>query len=77
MKLEDVIDMVVSERKFQVWYGESPSVGEEILLMEEYITRARKEWLCSVGDEEAIKEIVSVVTIGLRCLENHIKEEKE
>lgn len=48
-----------------------PSVPEELLLLEEYIQRARRQWADSPGDTPALHVIRKVTAIALRCLANH------
>ena len=49
------------------------TVGEDILLMEEYIERARKAWteVYDSSDMEALHMIRKVAGIAVRCMENH------
>ncbi len=47
-------------------------IGEEILLLEEYTTRARKEWAENFISEESTMDMIRKVGgIALRCMEHH------
>lgn len=71
-----------SEREYQDTVGaaaigdvteaDSLSVGDSILMMEEYLLRARKEWTDSASPElEALRIIRKVAGIAVRCMEVH------
>lgn len=61
------------ERKYQDGLSaRSLTIGEEILLLQEYAIRAREEWTGLPGDtEEALNMIRKVGGIALRCMEHH------
>lgn len=63
------------ERKYQDTLndGRILSIGEEILLIEEYAVKARAEWTLSFeGVEwEALEHVRKMAAIALRCLEHH------
>lgn len=76
----EVYAAIDGERDHQdkVW-GDGPaadprplSIGEDILLMEEYLVRARLEWT-KVGrpEIEALHMIRKIAGIAVRCMENH------
>jgi len=48
-----------------------PAVAEEILLLEEYIQRARLQWVDRPSDTPALHPVRKVAAIALRCLANH------
>ena len=49
-----------------------PTIEAEILLMEEYLQRARTSWVTKWGDKTAgLAELRSVVALGIRCFENY------
>ena len=52
-------------------HANKPSVAEEILMLEEYIARARLEWTRNQGDEQALDVVRKVSALALRCLANH------
>lgn len=81
-----VYEAIDSEREYQkkTWPNsvntieEGPNdnphtVGEDILLMEEYIRRARFAWteVYDTADMEALHMIRKVAGIAVRCMENH------
>ena len=47
------------------------SVPAEILMMSEYLDKARKAWTHEIDDEAALHEIRKVAAMAIRCLENH------
>jgi hypothetical protein len=71
----DVLEAIVSERAYQDKLSDRKlSVAEELLVMEEYILRARKTWSDTFGDfSEAPTWAVirKIVATGIRCLTNH------
>lgn len=44
------------------------NVGGWILIMEELVMKARREWNNHNGDERALHEIRQAVTVGVNCL---------
>lgn len=46
-------------------------VPAEILMMEEYIKRAREEWTNQKGDVPALHMIRKVAGLAVRCMEHH------
>ena len=73
----DVFCVLDGERKYQdSLCGRPLLIGEEILLIQEYAKRARREWtedFCD-GDAvegEALNMIRKITAIGLRCMEHH------
>ena len=68
---------IISELQYQESRGSGwknanmPSVGEELLLMEEYLHLARTAYTNNAGDEEALEVIRKVVGMGVRCMTNH------
>jgi hypothetical protein len=69
---KEVIHLLLRERSYQelVW-PHKHSVGEELLLMEEYIQSARKAWVTERGDECALDILRKVTAMGIRCMENN------
>lgn len=60
-------DNVVGNKYSQAMH----TVAAEILMMEEYIQRARFMWINNAGDEAALKEIRKATALGVRCMEHH------
>ena len=77
MERSHVFDVLNGERKYQnhkdpTWQHEGKAtVGEELLMMEEYLRLARTAWTTTAGDEQALEILRKVVGIGIRCFENH------
>jgi hypothetical protein len=69
---EVVFDILKEEREYQdsLWTGKH-SVGEEILLMEQYMHDARESWVKNKGDTAALDIIRKVTAMGIRCMENN------
>ena len=76
----EVYEALDSERDYQEEHGPeiigevietgTLSVGDEILLMEEYLLRARKAWTDAASPElEALKIVRKVGGIAVRCME--------
>lgn len=75
---EKVYEAINTERYYQdnVWpRGEEPefSTGEEILLIEEYVLRAREAWTGEKQGEESetLNAIRKIAGIAVRCMEKH------
>ena len=77
---EEVYRVVDGERAFQDahWqHGASPeepvlSIGEELLLLEEYLHRAREEWTAEAATEyRTLHMIRKIAAIAVRCMEHH------
>jgi hypothetical protein len=51
--------------------AEGHPVAAEILMIEEYAARARKEWTDQKGDEAALNMIRKVAGLCVRCMEHH------
>lgn len=79
----EVYAAIDSERKYQDWLwpnteyasaGESNplTIGEFILLLEEYTARARFLWSQeNKPEEKALHAIRKIVGIGVNCMEQH------
>ena len=73
-----VYTFIDGERDYQnsknpEWFhAGKPTIEAEILLMEEYLQRARTSWVTKWGDKTAgLAELRSVVALGIRCFENY------
>ena len=51
--------------------GHTHSVGDELVLGNVYLRKAFEAWTNYPGDEQALKQLIKVVAIIVRCLENH------
>ena len=73
----DVYRLIDGERDYQdaqakQWDHKGvPSAEGEILMMEEYIAKARTAWTTGADDETSLDMIRKVIGMGVRCLENH------
>lgn len=71
---QHAVGLVLSERVEQAKWeaGDKQSVGEEILLIGHYVDQARSLWKSETPVElGALREIVKIAAIALRCIENH------
>lgn len=48
-----------------------PSVAEEILLIQEYLNKARTALVNNTGDDQALDVLRKTTAMCLRCLTNH------
>ncbi len=79
MKRQDVYQVIDGERDYQDsltvqndWAHQGhPSVAEELVMMEEYLQKARTEWVQNKGDGKCLDMMRKVVGIGVRCFESH------
>ncbi len=51
--------------------GRHHSVAEELVLMDVYLRKAFEEWANNPGDDCALRQIIKVASLAVRCLENH------
>ena len=78
MKHQDVIAAIVEERAYQDSLpddrvdGHVYTVGDEILLMQEYLQRAAMAWVGNLGSVPALEVVLKVAAIAIRCLVNHL-----
>jgi hypothetical protein len=73
---DKVITEVLAERNRQDarWgtIGEHPhEVGAWLTIMEHYLTRAKKAWVETSGDRDALREILKTTAVGVACMEQH------
>ena len=78
MNRKEVYKILDGERDYQDSIGGKmehrgkPTIEAEILMMEEYLLKAREKWVNTYGDSEpALDMLRKVVGIALRCFENH------
>ena len=79
MNRTEVYKVIDTERDYQDklqdkndWEHQGhPSVTEELVMMQEYLNRARTAWVNNKGDIKALDMLRKVVGIGVRCFENH------
>ena len=76
---QEVFEVIQTERAYQErdkvdkdWnHRGKPSIEAEMLMMEEYLSKARTAWTTSPNKSEALDVLRKVVGIGFRCFENH------
>ena len=77
--MEDVYKAIDSERAYHIrnakdkdWnHKDRPTIGHEILLMEEYLLKARQMWT-STNDPAPVLDILRKISgMTVRCFENH------
>lgn len=76
----EVFLTIDGERKYQDTLTDRVlSIGEEILLLQEYATRAREVWTedFEYPEAEALEDIRKLAAIALRCLEHHGAPKRE
>jgi len=59
------------DRKWGTIKRHPHSVGEWIMIMNDELREASKAWCGYHGDEEALKEILQVISVGVACLQQH------
>lgn len=68
----EVFDVIEGERKYQDNLNENVmTVGEELLLLQEYLDRARRVYSDSFGDPHEPDTMHVVRKIAVRCMQNH------
>ncbi len=78
-KRAQVFDAIVGEMRYQAdratndeWDHENvPPVAAEILLIEEYVAKARTQYTVNPGDEQALHELRKVAAMCVRAMVNH------
>lgn len=79
---EEVYDLIDGERGYQLrrWGVMGPdgnmvdppkTVGEWILAMQYYITKATQDWTINNGDMQALEQVRKVAALGVGCMEQH------
>lgn len=52
-------------------YSEHHTIGEHLVLMETYMRRTFDRYTHHTGENESLRELVKLVALGVRCLEQH------
>ena len=76
---QEVFEVIKTERDYQEkdqvdkdWdHKGKPTVEAEMLLMEEYLLKARTAWATCPNNSGALDVLRKVVGVGVRCFENH------
>lgn len=78
MDRKEVNKIIDGERDYQNYHNPEwnnagkPPVEAEILMMDEYLNKAKTSWTNKCGDPIAgLSEMRSIVALGIRCFENH------
>jgi len=77
MERKAVYKLIDEERAIQNSLGRERtdgcihSVGDELVLENVYLRKALEAWANYPGDEQALKQLIKVAAIAVRCLENH------
>jgi hypothetical protein len=76
MTFNRVVQLIGEERSKQDVKWGSPDdhpheVGGWILIMEEYIARARAAWSSNRSDNKALSEVRKVTALGFACMQQH------
>jgi hypothetical protein len=78
MKREDVYKLIDGEREYQnnLWpsHEEAPqlTIGEFVLMLEEYANQARKEWIVEKRPEQKTMAVIRKIGgIAVRAMEIH------
>ena len=80
MERTEVYKLIDCERDYQDSLGKARTdgqprtVGGELILLTEYIDRARKAWTNNPGNEKALEEIRKVAAIAVRRMEHNDTE---
>lgn len=71
--MDKIVEAIKNERAYQRdKYGDKPhDVGSFILIMQGELDEAAQGWRKGVGDEDALREILQVIAVGVACLEQH------
>jgi hypothetical protein len=77
MERSKVYEIIDGERDYQdslvgnKYEEVAHPVAAEILMMEEYVSRARQAWTKNKGDEAALAMVRKATALGVRCMEHH------
>lgn len=69
----DILAAMEGEAAYQDAQGHSPThpVAAWLLIMQQELREATDAWVGNRGDRAALAEILQVMTVGMRCLEQH------
>jgi hypothetical protein len=70
---QDIFAAINDERAYQdnKWGVKQHTVGDFLLIMEAELNEAKQAWIKGTNDNEALKEILQVISVGVACLEQH------
>ena len=74
--IEDVFAAIEREREYQddkwgIVFNNPHEVAGWLLIMQSELNEAKESWVHSSGNEEALKEILQVISVGVACLQQH------
>lgn len=72
-KMRHIMDAIEGERVYQInKWGDNPhELPGWLLIMQAELDEAKQAWCKSGGNDEALKEILQVIAVGVACLEEH------
>lgn len=70
---EEVFAAIARERQHGIdkWGGQTRGVQAWLLIIEEELSEAKKGWVKTEDDSEALRELLQVAACCLACLEQH------
>jgi len=68
-----IYDAIGRERQYQdaKWRHNPHTVGEWLLILEHELGEAKVAWVKGTGSNDALCEILQVISVGVACLEEH------
>lgn len=76
LQQQHVIAVILEERKYQdhKWgpiKSHPHEVGSWLMIMDQLLDKAKKNWMTLHGDIAALDELRQVVAVGFACMEQH------
>lgn len=70
---EEIWKAILVERAYQdaKWGNKPHTVGEWLLIMEAELHEAKYAWAKGQGDDDALRELLQVVAVGVAAMEQH------
>ncbi len=74
---KEVFNLITEERSRaqaivrDLGYSEHHTIGEHLVLIETYLRQTFDSYTHHTGNDEALRELVKTVALGVRCLEQH------
>lgn len=77
--IENVFEAIVRERRYQdhKWGGHDHELPGWLLIMEGELAEVKQAWLKGATNDDALREILQVVAVGVACLEQYGAVERE
>lgn len=75
---DEIYKAIEAERNYQdeKWGFNPHEVGAWILIMESELAEAKEAWVKHPGNEEALREVLQVISVGVACIEQHCVVER-